>query len=189
MREGRIIRPLLHEARAEILEFLDPEGLRYMTDSSNLHPLFLRNRIRHELMPVLAQKYNPGIVEALGHTAEIIRKEDDYLRIVIRQILSQWRIIPGMVEIRLPLPALLGLHEALQGRVIKCLLEAAVTPGYGIAYHHVEAVQAFARKPRSRRAHLDLPGMIRVEKDGDLLKIGRVSSRPVRRDKGKQARP
>ena len=189
MREGRIIRPLLHVGRAEILAFLNREGLRYMTDSSNLNPLFLRNRIRHELMPELSGKYNPGIVEALSQTAEIIRKEDDYLRVAVRQILSQWRVVPGAGEIRLSLPGLLDLHEALQGRVIKCLLEAAATPGYGIAYRHVAAVQAFARKPRSRRASLDLPGLIRVEKEGDLLKIGRVSSRPVRRDKGKEARP
>jgi tRNA(Ile)-lysidine synthase len=189
MREGRIIRPLLHVGRAEILVFLNREGLQYMTDSSNLNPLFLRNRIRHEFIPELAQKYNPGIVEALSHTAEIIRKEDDYLRVVVRQILSQWGVVPGAGEIRLPLPTLLNLHEALQVRVIKSLLEAAATPGYGIAYRHVEAVQAFARKPRSRRASLDLPGLIRVEREGELLKIGRVSSRPVRRDKRKEARP
>ena len=189
MREGRIIRPLLHVGRVEILAFLNREGLRYMTDSSNLNPLFLRNRIRHELMPELAQKYNPGIVEALSQTAEIIRKEDDYLRIAVRQILSRWGVFPGAGEIRLPIPALLDLHEALQVRVIKCLLEAAVKPGCGIAYRHVEAVQAFARKPRSRPASLDLPGLIRVEKEGALLKIGRVNSRPVRRDKGKEARP
>ena len=134
VREGRIIRPLLHVGRAEILEFLNREGLPYMTDSSNLNPLFLRNRIRHELIPELSGKYNPGIVEALSHTAEIIRQEDDYLQAVVRQILSQWGVVPGAGEIRLPLADLLDLHEALQGRVIKCLLEAAAPSGYGIAY-------------------------------------------------------
>jgi tRNA(Ile)-lysidine synthase len=188
VRDGRIIRPLLHVGRGEILEFLDREGLSYMTDISNLSPLFLRNRIRHELIPELTLRYNPGIVEALSHTAEIIRKEDDYLQTVIRQILSRWGILPGAEEIRLPLAALLLLHEALQGRVIKCLLEAAARPGYGIAYRHIEAVLAFASKPRRRSASLDLPGLIRVEREGELLKIGRVSSRPVRRDKRKEVR-
>jgi tRNA(Ile)-lysidine synthase len=188
VRDGRIIRPLLHVRRGEILEFLDREGLSYMTDSSNLSPLFLRNRIRHELIPELTLRYNPGIVEALSHTAEIIRKEDDYLQTVVRQILSRWGILPGAEEIRLPLAALLLLHEALQGRVIKCLLEAAARPGYGIAYRHIEAVLAFASKPRRRSASLDLPGLIRVEREGELLKIGRVSSRPVRSDKRKEVR-
>lgn len=189
VRDGRIIRPLLHVGRGEILEFLNREGLTYMMDSSNLSPLFLRNRIRHELIPELTLRYNPGIVEALSHTAEIIRREDDYLQAVVGQILSQWGIVPGAAEIRLPLPALLDLHEALQGRVIKCLLEAAALAGYGIAYRHIEAILAFARKPRRRRASLDLPGLIRVEREGDLLKIGRVSSRPVRRDKRKEVPP
>jgi tRNA(Ile)-lysidine synthase len=185
-RDGRIIRPLLHVGRAEILEFLDREALSYMTDSSNRSPLFLRNRIRHELIPELALRYNPEIVEALSHTAEIIRQEDDYLQAVVRQILSRWGILPGAAEIRFPLAALLDLHKALQGRVIKCLLEAASLPGYGIAYRHIEAVLAFACKPRRRKASLDLPGLIRVEREGELLKIGRVSSRPVRRDKRKE---
>ena len=189
VRDGRIIRPLLHVGRAEILEFLNREGLTYMLDSSNLSPLFLRNRIRHELIPELTLRYNPGIVEGLSHTAEIIRREDDYLQTVVRQILSQWRIVPGAAEIRLPLESFLVLHEALQGRVIKCLLEAAALPGYGIAYRHIETVLAFARKPRRCRASLDLPGLIRVEREGDLLKVGRVSSRPVRRDKRDALRP
>jgi tRNA(Ile)-lysidine synthase len=94
VRDGRIIRPLLHVGRGEILEFLNREGLSYMTDSSNLSRLFLRNRIRHELIPELILRYNPGVVEALSHTAEIIRKEDDYLQAVIRQILRQWDIFP-----------------------------------------------------------------------------------------------
>jgi tRNA(Ile)-lysidine synthase len=188
VRDGRIIRPLLHVGREEILEFLKREGLSYMTDSSNLSPLFLRNRIRHELIPELTSKYNPRIVEALSHTAEIIRKEDDYLQTIVRQILSRWGILPGAQEIRLPLAVLLPLHEALQGRVIKCLLEAAALPGYGIAYRHIEAILAFAHKPPRRSASLDLPGLIRVEREGGLLKIGRVNSRPVRRDKQKEVR-
>jgi tRNA(Ile)-lysidine synthase len=189
MRDGRIIRPLLHVGREEILEFLNREGLTYMTDSSNLSPLFLRNRIRHELIPELTLKYNPGIVEALSHTAEIIRKDDDYLQAVVRQILCQWRIVPGAAEMKLPLSALLDLHVALQGRVIKYLLESAALPGHGIGYRHIEAVLAFARKPRHHRASLDLPGLTHVERDGDLLKIFRVSSRPVRRDKRKKVKP
>jgi tRNA(Ile)-lysidine synthase len=189
VRDGRIIRPLLHVGRGEILEFLNREGITYMVDSSNLTPLFLRNRIRHELIPELTLKYNPGIVEALSHTAEIIRKDDDYLKAVVRQILCQWGVVPGAAEIKLPLSALLDIHEALQGRVIKYLLEAAAIPGHSIGYRHIETVLAFARKPRRRPASLDLPGLIHVEREGELLKILRVSSRPVRRDKRKEVSP
>ena len=65
IRDGRIIRPLLNVRRGEILEFLKREGLAYVVDSSNLNPVFLRNRIRNELIPELATRYNPRIVEGL----------------------------------------------------------------------------------------------------------------------------
>jgi tRNA(Ile)-lysidine synthase len=189
VRDGRIIRPLLHVGRGEILEFLNREGLTYMMDSSNLSPLFLRNRVRHALIPELTLRYNPAIVEVLSHTAEIIRREDDYLQAVVRQILSQWGVVPGATEIQLPLAALLDLHEALQGRVIKCLLEAAALSGYSIGYRHIEAVLALAGRSSGRRASLDLPGLIRVEREGDLVRIAKVSSRPVRSDKRKGVTP
>ncbi len=99
VRDGRIIRPLLDVGRAAILEFLRREGLAYMTDSSNESPLFLRNRIRNELIPELVAHYNPRLIGGLCQTAGIIRREDDYLRGVVRQIIGRWGIVPGCVEV------------------------------------------------------------------------------------------
>ena len=186
VREDRIIRPLLHVGREEILEFLNREGLTYIMDSSNLNPHFLRNRIRHQLIPELTARYNPGIVRGLSQTAEIIRREDDYLQVMVRQILSRWGIVPGEADILLPLKDFIDLHEALQRRVIKCLLGAAALSGNGVGYRHIEAVLALARSSHHRKASLDLPGLIRVEREESVLRIGRVNSRPVRRDKPKR---
>ena len=94
VRDGRIIRPLLDVGRAEILEFLRREGLPYMTDSSNVSPVFLRNRIRNELIPELTANYNPRLVAGLCQTAGIIRREDDYLQGVVRRIIDGWEIAP-----------------------------------------------------------------------------------------------
>ncbi|MEW6335664.1 MAG: tRNA lysidine(34) synthetase TilS [Thermodesulfobacteriota bacterium] len=187
LRDGRIIRPLLHVGRPEILEFLRREGLTYREDGSNRSPCFLRNRIRHGLIPELAAGYNPAIVSGLSRTAEIIRREDDYLQAAVRRILGGWGVVPGTAEVSLPLQELTGLHEALQRRVLKCLLEAAAPEGTGIGYRHVEAALALARLPRRRKASLDLPGLIRLEKNGSAIRIGRVAWRPVRSRKEKGA--
>ena len=71
----RVVRPLLEVSRVEILEYLNAQGLNCREDSSNANRRFLRNRIRHELLPLLEREYNPGIRDVLRRTAEILRAE------------------------------------------------------------------------------------------------------------------
>jgi tRNA(Ile)-lysidine synthase len=175
VRDGRIIRPLLRVRRNEILEFLDREGLTYMLDSSNFSPIFLRNRIRNHLIPELKAHYNPRIVSGLCNLSEIMRREDDYWQITVQQIFQQWRILPGAVENLLPVNAFLDLHEALQGRIIKFLLEASAPLGRGIGYRHIESVLALFRAPHNRRRiSIDLPWQISVEREEKILRIRKV---------------
>lgn len=173
IRAGRIIRPLLDVGRAEILEFLRRERVPFMTDGSNASPLFLRNRIRAGLIPELTANYNPRLVAGLCHTAGILRREDDYLQGVVRQIIDGWGIAPNRAEAVVPVADFCGLHEALQGRVIKRLLEDAVPSKNGIGYRHIESVLALCRKRDGRYRSLDLPFGIRIELERELLRIRR----------------
>jgi tRNA(Ile)-lysidine synthase len=89
---GNIIRPLIESTRDEILEYLRAAGLTFVTDPSNAKSLYMRNRIRLELMPVLKQ-YNPRIEETLASEAGLLRDEDEatalYLETVIQCILTK----------------------------------------------------------------------------------------------------
>jgi tRNA(Ile)-lysidine synthase len=189
IRAGRLIRPLLDVGRAEILEFLRSEGVPYMTDSSNVSPVFLRNRIRAGLIPELTANYNPRLVAGLCHTADIIRGEDDYLQGVVRRIIDGWEIAPNTTEALVPIAALRGLHEALQRRIIKLLLEAAVASKNGIGYRHIEAVLALSRKSDGRCCSLDLPFGILVEREGALLRIRKEEERRARGRGRKMSQP
>jgi tRNA(Ile)-lysidine synthase len=189
VRDGRIIRPLLDVGRAEILEFLRREGLSYMTDSSNDSPLFLRNRIRNELLPELVAHYNPQLIGGLCQTAGIIRREDDYLQGVVRQIIDRWGIAPGCEEIALSLPEFLTLHEAIQGRIIKSLLEGLAPWRNGIGYRHIEAVLILARRVGGRCASLDLPFRVRVEREMGMLRIRKEVYRKARNKDKKIEKP
>ena len=71
----RLIRPLLEVSRGEVLDYLKAHGLTCREDSSNGNRRFLRNRIRHELLPLLEREYNPGIRDVLRRTADILRAE------------------------------------------------------------------------------------------------------------------
>ncbi|MGQ0666725.1 MAG: tRNA lysidine(34) synthetase TilS [Nitrospiraceae bacterium] len=77
-RDGQIIRPLYETRRRDILAYLHDAGLSFRRDSSNAKPLYLRNRIRHEILPVL-QRVSPASVEALCRLADICREDDAYL--------------------------------------------------------------------------------------------------------------
>ncbi|MGA2065483.1 MAG: tRNA lysidine(34) synthetase TilS [Thermoguttaceae bacterium] len=60
-----LLRPLLGIRRADLLRYLDDLGQPYRRDSSNRDLRFTRNRIRHELLPRLAERFNPSVAEAL----------------------------------------------------------------------------------------------------------------------------
>jgi len=77
--EGRIIRPLLEIDRRDLEDYLEEKGGEHVFDESNLDRRFLRNRIRLDLIPLLAEEYNPEVVRLLARTADILRQEDDYL--------------------------------------------------------------------------------------------------------------
>ena len=73
VRNNRYIRPLIEQPRKSIMKYLQDIQVSYVLDATNNDPRFLRNRIRHELMPELAHRYNPNLVDTLNRTAAIFR--------------------------------------------------------------------------------------------------------------------
>lgn len=72
----RLLRPLLRVSRAKIEAFCSEHHLAYRHDASNDDPHHLRNRVRHELMPLLSQ-FNPGIRTVLANLAETATEDSD----------------------------------------------------------------------------------------------------------------
>jgi tRNA(Ile)-lysidine synthase len=71
---GRIIRPLLEVRRSALERELRRAGLAWVDDATNRDPKFLRNRIRHELLPLLADSYNPDVAASLARLASVARE-------------------------------------------------------------------------------------------------------------------
>ncbi len=90
---GRIVRPLLGVTRAEIEAYLQGLGQPWREDSSNRHLSFTRNRIRHELLPLL-EGWNPRLREHLVQTAELARDEEAWWQAELARIAPQL-ILPG----------------------------------------------------------------------------------------------
>lgn len=76
---GAIIRPMLDLSREEITAWLRAEGIEWREDASNRDTDVLRNRVRHELLPLLARDFNPGIAGALNRLGQLQRMDNALL--------------------------------------------------------------------------------------------------------------
>jgi tRNA(Ile)-lysidine synthase len=91
--EGRILRPLLHATRAAIEEYLRHLCQSWREDSSNRHLTFTRNRIRHELLPLL-EAWNPRLREHLAQMADLAREEEAWWDAEVSRVAAQI-VLPG----------------------------------------------------------------------------------------------
>jgi len=108
----RIVRPLLEVRRSEIDDYVKLHDLEYREDASNAEAFTARNRIRHEVMPLLVEIMQREVVPAVNGAAEVSMEQSGYLarEVVLEQFLDpQGRIF---------LPALLELDVVLQQTVM-----------------------------------------------------------------------
>lgn len=76
-KNGPIIRPLIGISKADILRFLREENIGFRLDKTNWDTDILRNRIRHELIPLLEKKYQQGVKGILARTALVLAEESE----------------------------------------------------------------------------------------------------------------
>ncbi len=78
-RNRDLVRPFLETEKKVILSYLQDENIAYLQDSSNLDPRFLRNRVRHELLPFLERRFDPGVRRSLRKTAASLAEDEALL--------------------------------------------------------------------------------------------------------------
>ncbi len=160
-RVGRLARPMLGIERGPIVAWARREGLSWREDPSNASGDFLRNKLRHQVMPHLVA-LRPGAVRALARSARVAAVDDAFL-----EGLLPFQPVPGEP---LDLPRLQELPEALLRRT---LLRWA--PGIGAV--HVDAAVAVVRAGRGR---VELPGgrvmHIETSTEGDMVRMVRINA-------------
>jgi tRNA(Ile)-lysidine synthase len=119
---GRIVRPMLALCREQILAYLDAIGAAYVTDSSNLSPAILRNRVRHELLPMLEREYAPRVSRRLAGLAGEMRSLNDYIGSEASRELRRRQDSPA----RLNLTGFAEFHPALAKAMLREWLRAQI---------------------------------------------------------------
>jgi tRNA(Ile)-lysidine synthase len=129
--EGRILRPMLSVSRAEIEAYLGAVGQGWREDSSNRKLTFTRNRIRHELLPLL-EGWNPRLRDHLNQMADLARNEEAWWDAEVARAAAQI-ILPGRPVrgggraagegLAFEVARLIELPVALQRRILRLAAE------------------------------------------------------------------
>lgn len=177
-----IIRPLLTVSRQETADYCHHQQLTPRVDASNLSLSPLRNRIRHQLLPLL-QSYNPGVSEALLRTARIA---SDDLAFLDKEIAQLWGEVVQEQEntIILDKERFLGLPSALKRHLLRASIERLLGNLKDIEARHIEQMMDALTKPAGKR--LSLPGGLIFSIEYDKYLIGAdpaaLSPFPILRD-------
>lgn len=161
------IRPLLQLRRAEIAAYFSATGLRCRTDASNADVTFLRNRIRHEVIPYLSH-LNPSVVGRLTTTARLLAADEEILCAVTEDAFQRLSKRDDLNRLVLDLGGLrrekVGLRYRVYRRAIS-LLKGDLTR---VAACHIQQIDqlALAGKPN---ALFFLPGRLAVVREYDRL--------------------
>lgn len=151
------VRPLLDITRSEIEQYLNMRGLEWREDASNSDTIYLRNRIRHELLPLL-ETYNPAIRSCFAATASIIRGDDELLDELTSQAFVRSCIL-GEGRVECDLEQLRGFKPALLQRVLRYAYQQFVGNLQGVGLCHIEAISRLIASDRPNAA-LSLPQQI-----------------------------
>lgn len=169
----RTIRPLIEASRSEIEAYLQARNQTWRTDESNLDPAYVRNRIRHFVIPELAGQYNPRLVETLTRTLDILESEDAWMGALTQEWLDQ-NGTTGEGGFTLPAESLQSASVALQRRVVRAALRKAGSNLQDVAFEHVEAVRTLAGKGKSGKL-VQIPGGTEVARDFSSLVFRKAS--------------
>jgi tRNA(Ile)-lysidine synthase len=173
IRAGLFIRPLIFATRSDILDYLRSRAIPYVSDPTNTDGAFLRNRIRHRLIPELERDYHLGMRAILSRTALILRAEEEWLDSLVEPIYKSLLTAAGEGRVSLAASALGRLPLAAARRVVRKALIQVKHDLRRVAFAHVEQVLELARRATDA-GPLHLPGRVHVRRKGDEIIVARA---------------
>ena len=152
---GKVIRPMLKVTRRDVEGFLEEWCLSHIEDSSNETDAFLRNRIRHHVMPLLVQE-NPKIAENLSQMALRLRLDEEFLS---KQINST--SLPTVETLK-------TMPKALRCRALEAFLKESGVREPEETHVTLAESLVFSDKPS---AWASFPGGVTIARNYDRLEV------------------
>jgi tRNA(Ile)-lysidine synthase len=161
-RQRDIIRPLLGVTHAQTVAYCRQHDIEPLEDLSNADPAYTRNRIRHQLLPLL-ESINPGFRDTLLRSAAVMRSDFEYIE---SQVDACWpRVILSEKEdaITVQVEALTALPVTLQRHLLRRVTARLCDGQSPLEPRHYALIEHLLQGPADRQARaLDLPRGLRV---------------------------
>lgn len=170
VRDRLFVRPLIEVSRSMIEKFLENENIPCRHDPSNKSRKYLRNRIRLDLLPLLAKDYNPNLGKKLSQTSDIFRAESAYMEKAVDKI---WPDIIRRDEedaLHLDLEVIRSQDVAIQRRIIRRAIQILKGDRKGLTLDQVDTAITLSGE---REKTVDLGDGAQVRKLGNTLSVGR----------------
>lgn len=153
----RVVRPMLDITRNQVLDFLNEQQLAWREDRSNDDTSFLRNRVRHIILPIMEKGLNPKLKEAIRRTADILRDEDSWLDELTKVLVETCVADDNSIVLKK-----LGQQPmAARRRILRTWLVARGVPADKIDFDTIERIERLAG---SRQSSVNITGGIAVKK-------------------------
>jgi tRNA(Ile)-lysidine synthase len=157
-----LIRPLLEIDRAEIEAWLRERGITWREDATNRDRTYARNRLRHEILPLLRDAFNPQLDEALSNLATLARDEETYwdaeLARRLQPATNNQEPITNNQPLVLPVSQLTDAPPAIARRLVRRAVEIVKGDLRGIDFAHVERVLETAHSLEGHH-RVQVPGL------------------------------
>jgi len=171
-----LVRPILGEWRKDIERYLEEKGIICCQDVTNRDLRFLRNRVRHRLLPIL-ETYNSQIRRHLWQMAYSLQA--DY-QIIEQEVGAAWQrclVDEGPNYVELNRAGFCAEHEGIQARLIRRAAERFTREQRGSDFASIDRVVRFIR--RGCPGQIDMEGGVQVVLDGVHIYVLRQGEWPI----------
>jgi len=164
---GSTVRPLIETSHEEAQRFLILSKQPWRSDASNLDPSFARNRLRHEVIPMLERTFNPRLRETLSRTVDLLRNEDRWMQ----DLTSAWvaeHAIHSPRKVSVDAESMRMVPVALARRAIRTILKQLGSELFDITFERIEAVRGLLDTGKGGKT-VQIPGRFVAERNFDHL--------------------
>jgi len=167
-----LVRPMLDVRRSEVSEYLAALGQPFCEDDSNRDRRFTRNRLRHDLLPQLAEQYNPQVREALLRLGSLAAEAQQVIDRLVDDLLTRalGRATAEFVE--LDLESLASQSPYLVRELLIALWKRQSWPLQSMGYAEWEQLAGMVRAAGETKRVF--PGGIVAERRGTNLRLSRA---------------